>query len=62
MLSKYNFEFIQLEDYNTNDKIKLFMESEVILSTHGSQFTFTLFTNKDSKLYRHIIFDKSNQN
>jgi len=50
MLKKYNFEYIQLEDYNTNDKIKLFMESEIILSTHGSQLTFSLFLNKDAKI------------
>jgi hypothetical protein len=50
MLNKYNFEFIQLEDYNIRDKIKLFMESEIILSSHGSQLVFTLFSNKEAKI------------
>ena len=50
MLRKYNFDFIQLEEYKTNEKIKLFIESEIILSTHGSQLTFTLFTDKNAKV------------
>lgn len=50
MLNKYNFEFIQLEDYNTNDKIKLFMESEVIVSSNSGSLTFSLFTNKNTKI------------
>lgn len=50
MLNKYNFEYIQLEDFSTADKIKLFMESEIILSTSGSQLTFTLFSNTHTKI------------
>jgi len=50
MLNKYNFEYIQLEDYTTNDKIKLFMESEVILSSHSGALTFTLFSNKKATI------------
>ena len=50
MLSKYNFDFIQLEDYRMNEKIKLFMESEIVISTHGSQLTFTLFSDKNAKV------------
>jgi capsular polysaccharide biosynthesis protein len=50
MLNKYNFEFIQLEDYNTNDKIKLFMESEVIVSSHSGSLTFLLFANINTKI------------
>jgi len=50
MLNKYNFEYVQLEKYTTFDKIKLFMESEIILSTHGSQLTFSLFSNTESKI------------
>jgi hypothetical protein len=57
MLKKYNFEYIQLEDYNTNDKIKLFMESEIILSTHGSQLTFALFSNKEAKIIEFHNYD-----
>ena len=50
MLKKYNFDFIQLEEYNTNDKIKLFMESDVILSTHSGSLTFSMFANKKTKI------------
>lgn len=49
-LKKYNFEFIQLEDYNIREKIKLFMESEIILSSHSGAFSFLLFCNKNTKI------------
>jgi hypothetical protein len=50
MLKKYNFEYIQLEDYSTFDKIKLFAESEVVISPHSGSLTFTLFSNEKSKI------------
>jgi capsular polysaccharide biosynthesis protein len=50
MLSKYNFEFIQLEDYKTEEKIKLFMQSEIIVSSHSGSLTFTLFSDKKTKI------------
>ena len=50
MLRKYNFDFIQLEDYNMNEKIKLFMESEVIVSSHSGSLTLTLFADKNAKV------------
>ena len=50
MLKKYNFEYIQLEDYPMNNKIQLFMESEMIISTNSSALTFTLFSNKNTKI------------
>ena len=49
-LKKYNFEYIQLEDYNTYEKIKLFMESDVIISSHSGAFTLSLFCNKNTKI------------
>ena len=49
-LKKYNFEYIQLENYNTEDKIKIFMESEIIISSHSSGLLFTLFCNKQTKI------------
>jgi hypothetical protein len=49
-LSKYGFEYIQLENYNTYDKIKLFMESEVIISSHSSALSLILFANKNCKI------------
>jgi len=59
-LHNRNFEIIQLEDYSMHDKIKLFMESEVIMSTHGSQLTFTLFSNKKTKIIE--ILNRGTQN
>jgi len=50
MLSKYNFEFIQLEDYKTEEKIKLFMQSEIIVSSHSGALTFTLFSDTKTKI------------
>jgi hypothetical protein len=47
-LSKYGFEYIQLENYNTYDKIKLFMESEIIISPNSSALTLSLFANKNA--------------
>lgn len=49
-LKKHGFEYIQLEDYNMHDKIKLFMESEVIMSTNSGSLTLSLFCNTDSKI------------
>jgi hypothetical protein len=48
-LSKYGFEYVQLENYNTYDKIKLFMESEIIISSISSALTLSLFANKNAK-------------
>jgi hypothetical protein len=50
MLQKYNFEYIQLEDYSIENKIKLFMESEIILSSHGGSLTLSLFANIKAKI------------
>ena len=50
MLNKYNFEFIQLEEYKTDEKIKLFMESDIIVSSHSGSLTFSLFSNKNTKI------------
>ena len=44
-LKNKNFEIIQLEDYSLHDKIKLFMESEVIMSSNSGALTFCLFAN-----------------
>jgi hypothetical protein len=49
-MKKYNVEFIQLENYNTLEKIKLFMESETIISTHSSCLTLLLFANKNCNI------------
>lgn len=50
MLNKYNFEYVKLEDYNTYEKIKLFMESETILSSHSGSLSFLLFANENAKI------------
>ena len=49
-LQNKNFEIIQLEDYSFHDKIKLFMESEVILSSSSGALTFCLFANKKTNI------------
>jgi hypothetical protein len=50
LLNKYNFDIIKLEEYNFHDKIKLFMSSDLIISTNGSQLTPLLFSNSNSKI------------
>ena len=50
MIKKYDFEFIQLEDYSMSEKIKLFMESETILSSNSGSLTLTLFANEKAKI------------
>lgn len=50
MLKKYDFEFVQLEDYSMSEKIKLFMESETIISSHSGSLTLTLFANEKAKI------------
>jgi len=43
VFNKYNIEYVQLEKYSMHEKIKLFMESEVIVSSHSGSLTFSLF-------------------
>lgn len=50
MLQKYNFEYIQLENFTTFEKIKLFMESEVIVSSNSGALSFLLFADKNAKI------------
>lgn len=50
VLNKYNIEIIQLEDFSMQNKIKLFMESELIISPHSGALTLTMFGNKDCKV------------
>jgi len=50
VLDKYGFQYIQLENLNTYDKIKLFMESEMIVSSHSGSLTFSLFVNQKTKI------------
>jgi capsular polysaccharide biosynthesis protein len=49
-LKQKNFEIIQLEDFSLHDKIRLFMESEVILSTHSGGLIFSLFMNVNAQI------------
>ena len=49
-MKKYNVEFIQLENYNTLEKIKIFMESETIISSHSGSLTLLLFANKNCNI------------
>lgn len=50
MLEKYNFERIKLDEISMVDKIKLFNTSEYIISSHGSNLTCSLWSNKKSKI------------
>ena len=59
-LQNKNFEFIQLEDYSMHDKIKLFMESEVILSSNSGALTFCIFANKKTNIIE--IMNKGTKN
>ena len=50
ILQKYNIEFIQLEEFSTFEKIKLFMESELIISSCSGALTYLIFSNINCKL------------
>jgi hypothetical protein len=50
ILNKYNFEYVVLEKLNCLEKIKIFMESETILSSHSGCLTFSLFANSNCKI------------
>jgi hypothetical protein len=50
ILNKYNIEYIQLEEHSMLDKIKLFMESELIISPHSGCLTLLMFSNINSKV------------
>ena len=50
MLEKYNIELIQLEDFSMSEKIKLFMESELIISPHSGCLTLLMFSNINCKI------------
>lgn len=50
MLRQYNFEYIELEEHSMLNKIKLFMESEIIISSLSSALTNILFVDKSAKI------------
>lgn len=50
ILKKYNIELIQLEELSVFEKIKLFMESELIISSHSGALTYLTFSNINSKV------------
>lgn len=49
-LKPYGFEYIQLEKLSVFEKIKLFMEAEIILSCYTGALAMLLFSNKETKL------------
>lgn len=49
-LREWNFEYIQLELLDFKNKILLFMNSEIIISSHGSQLSFICFCNAYTKI------------
>jgi hypothetical protein len=50
MLKKYNFEYIQLENYSEEEKINMFNTSEIIVSSHSSGLIYCLFSNEHTKI------------
>jgi len=50
ILFLYDFSYIQLEDFNVYDKINLFMNADIIISTHSSALTFCMFCNEKTKV------------
>ena len=49
-LKKLNIECIYLEEYNFEEKIKLFNSAELIISTNSSALTFLMFCDKKVKV------------
>jgi len=49
-LERCGFEHVQLEDLSIFEKIKLFMEAEVIMSFDDGGLTFTLFCECKTKI------------
>lgn len=49
-LSNFNIEFIDLEDYETLDKIKLFSNADTIISPNSGGLTFSLFAGEKTKI------------
>lgn len=49
-IKKYNFEIINLEDYNTEEKILIFNQADTIISPNSGALTFTLFAGPNTKI------------
>ena len=49
-LSKYNFEFVNLEDLNMEKKIELFQTSDIIMSPLSGSLTMSLFANEKTSI------------
>lgn len=49
-LKPYGFEYVQLENLSVFEKIKLFREAEVIISSHSGGLVFTMFCDKETKI------------
>lgn len=50
VLEKHNIQYIRFEDYNFEEKIRLFNSSSLILSTLGSALVFSIFANNKTKI------------
>jgi len=51
LLKEVGFEIIYLEDYPLNEKIKIFMEAKLLISSTGGALSLGIFLNKDA----HVI-------
>jgi len=50
LTNKYNFKCINLEDYNLNDKIAIFQNAKIVVSTMGGALIFAIFANINTKI------------
>jgi len=50
VLKSYNFEIINLEDYNTIEKIKIFNQSNIIISPNSAALTFSIFSSYNTNI------------
>ena len=49
-LKEYGFEYIQLENYSIEDKVRIFSEAEIIVSPNSGGLTFALCANRKTKI------------
>ncbi len=49
-LRDHNFEIINLEDFTVSQKIKIFQESQIIVSPNSGGLVFSLFSSQDTNI------------
>jgi hypothetical protein len=56
MLNKFNFQYVQLENYSFLEKIELFQTAEIILSPNSGGLTFSFMANTSSLIIELMPF------